>query len=125
MINFIKFIHLLFALGLLGLVMRNAILTGPKRQEYRFEKIMLVLALCALLTGTLLVYPKNFTFHTPWIQAAYTLVSIFCLIIFGNISFKKNNLHPHWIMNVSYSLLMILLVFVVHDAVTKTTLLFK
>jgi len=123
LIHFVKFFHLLFALGLLTIVMRSAILTGPNQSQTRRDKVMLGLALFALITGTLLVYPKHFTFHTPWIQAAYVLVILFCVAIVGLIYLKNKQTSRLWLVNLSYFVLAVLLMFVVHDAVTKTTFL--
>jgi hypothetical protein len=124
LIHFVKFFHLLFALGLLSIVMRSAMLTGPERSQTRRDNVMIGLALLAMMTGTLLVYPKHFTFHTPWIQAAYLLVTLFCVAVIGLIYLKKQHVSRLWLINLSYFALAILLLLVIHDAVTKTTFLF-
>lgn len=103
--------------------MRSAVLTGPEQSQTRRDKVMLGLALLALLTGTLLVYPKHFTFHTPWIQAAYLFVALFCLAIIGLIYLKKKQTSVSWVINLGYFVLVIVLMLVVHDAVTKITFL--
>jgi uncharacterized membrane protein SirB2 len=79
---------------------------------------MLYFSLFAILTGTLLVYPKHFTFHTPWIQAAYLLVTIFSL---GILTLQKKNKIPRLIKLFSYLILIVILIGVIHDAVTKST----
>src|SRR5205823_14041533 len=90
-ISIIKLIHLLFALGLLGLSFFCVVLISTKKTKIisqsrintftSINKIMLGVALFAALTGTLLVYPKDYTFHTHWIVAAYLLVVLFCILV--------------------------------------------
>lgn len=84
---------------------------------------MLFISLVALITGTLLVVPKHFTFHTPWIQAAYLLITLFGLSIFLLIKYGSR-LKPI-LQKLIYMTLILALVCVIHDAVTKTTFLFS
>ena len=107
-IHFLKFFHLLFALGLLSGVIYCCAVN-------KINKILLVLCFFAALTGTFLVYPKHFTFHTPWIQAAYLLTLIVGIGIFFLMTTKNK-----W--RFFYFLLIMLLIFITHDAVMKTTL---
>ncbi len=132
-VSILKFIHLLFALGLLGLAICCLVLISSKKSLIVSEvqinlftsinKIMLGFALFAALTGTLLVYPKHFTFHTPWVIAAYLLVIVFCLLI-SVLLILKNKQRQHWLWWWIYTVLPILLIVMVHDAVTKSTFLF-
>jgi uncharacterized membrane protein YozB (DUF420 family) len=85
----------------------------------QLPRIILWLSLFALITGTLLVHPKNFTFHTPWIKAAYLLLIAFSL---GILMLKKYIINPY-LLRFSYFILLIILIFITHDAVTKTTFL--
>jgi hypothetical protein len=127
LINLIKFFHLVFALSLLGSVIFcfGALYTRSTLTFFsRLNKSMLILAPLAMITGSLLVYPKHFTFHTPWIQAAYALVTVFCVSIFM-LSFFKNIINKRWMLQMVYLGLIVILVLVVHDAVTKTTFLFS
>jgi hypothetical protein len=132
LVNIIKLIHLLFALSLLGLTTYLSLLVATTnfslgnavlyQKILRLNKHLLIFAFCAMLTGTLLVYPKNFSFHTPWIQAAYLFVTIFSVGILGLIWAKKTFVLQHrgmWFC--SYLALLMILLIVVHDAVTKTT----
>ena len=128
-INIVKFIHLLCVLGLLGLVVNSLVALSlrkfsrnPANKAYLINqnKNMLWLAIFAVLTGTLLVYPKHFTFHTPWIEAAYLLVTLFIIAVF--VLKRLPNL-PNYLKIISYILLITLLVCVIHDAVTKTALI--
>ena len=131
-VHFLKFIHILLTLTLLGTAGFCLILIGTRKLTgvpgsrsdllFRLNKAMLHTALLAMLTGTLLVYPKHFTFHTPWIQAAYLLVGFFCFVMVLLLIFKqKRNLK---FLGVLYAVMFVLLVGVVHDAVTKTSFLF-
>lgn len=123
-INIIKFIHVLLALGLLGLTSYCFSLANSKHDTklILFNKNLLIISLCALLTGTLLVYPKHFSFHTPWIQAAYILLIIYGLALRFSIIFSKKINKP-WIWRSLYLTLIAVLLLITHDAVTKETIL--
>lgn len=115
LVYFIKFLHILTALSLMGVV-----LLGITNQKFHFlQKIFLILGFIAFISGSALVYPSHFTFHTPWIMAAYLLLGTFALI---TLLLKK-------IKNIKiatglYILLFFILTFVIHDAVLKSTFLF-
>ncbi len=68
----------------------------------------------ALMTGVLLVYQTPYIFHTPWIQTAFILLSIFIIGILFSL-YKKID-HPFF-----YSILLILLILISQDAVRKMT----
>jgi len=123
LIFIIKFLHVLFAISLLGSI-AYCIIT-PNSQQLRFlNKNIFLLSIVAIITGTLLVYPRGFTFHTPWIQAAYLLTIIFSFSILLLIYLEnKYQVLNKRLRQVLYFLLMILLMLVVHDAVTKTTVI--
>ncbi len=110
LVSFIKFIHILSILGLIGLMFYS-----------KAHRILLILCGIALITGTLLVYPKHFTFHTPWIKAAYTLLFVF---IFSLWALRKSKINNSFVNIGAYSFLIALLVLTIHDAVTKSTILF-
>ncbi len=121
-IHFLKFIHVLLALGLLGALFCCIVLVMRSAQSstlFYINKIILALCVFALLTGTLLVYPKHFTFHTPWIQAAYLLLFIFAVGVTLLLLLKK--ITPRWIGVMSYIFLLMILIFITHDAVMKST----
>ncbi len=121
---FFKFLHVLFAVGLLSTAIFCFILfLFRKYAEHqalilRLNKMMLILAVLALITGTFLVHPQ-FTFHTPWIQAAYIFVTLFSLIVLGLIFFRKKIVASGLSVFI-YFLLIIILIVIVHDAVTKS-----
>jgi len=129
LINILKFIHLLLTLSLLGSTIFCLMLTSFKTHFpqndmiSRMNRIMLWLLAFSLITGTLLVYPKHFTFHTPWIEAAYLLIFLAGLLVSGLIFLRKKNQWA-WVLRGIYLILIILLIGVIHDAVTKTTFLF-
>ncbi|HSW92719.1 MAG TPA: hypothetical protein VLJ15_00015 [Gammaproteobacteria bacterium] len=129
LIDVLKFTHLLLTLGLLGLTFFCLILAGfsahPERNFLliRFSRLILWFLVLAMVTGTLLVYPKHFTFHTPWIRAAYFLVFLSGLIVSMLIYFRKKN-HSRVFWFLGYFFLMMILVGIVHDAVTKMALFY-
>jgi len=114
-VYFIKFLHILAALSLLGVVF----LCITAKKPPLTQKILFILAIVALVTGTALVYPKSFTFHTPWIMAAYLLLGIFGIFVLflnkiSNIKFAKG----------VYIFLFFILILIIHDAISKSTVLF-
>jgi hypothetical protein len=115
MIHLLKFTHLILTLGLLSLVFFHFLFRDMKY----LKKIILWFALFAMLTGTLLVYPAHFTFHTPWIRAAYVFAVVFVTGII-----VKDRLKTAWMRICVYLMLCAILVLIVHDAVLKSTFLF-
>src|SRR5690349_20257326 len=87
LVDIIKFIHILLTLSIIGSVFYCLALCLKKKNDARdkaitrINKMLLVLAFFAIITGTALIYPKNFTFQTPWIQAAYVLATTFVIAI--------------------------------------------
>ncbi len=127
LIDIVKFIHLLLTLSLLGSTFFCLILISFKKQDervVRLNRLMLWLLLLTLLTGSLLVYPKHFTFKTPWIDAAYLLVFLFGGLISLLLTLKRKKYYWKPLWCVSYVLLIVVLIGIIHDAVTKTTFLF-
>lgn len=129
LINIIKFIHIIFVLILCGATIyclaqvtakKYALASLQNDTVTRLNKIILGCLGVAAVTGTLLVYPKHFTFHTPWIQAAYLFVVILSASIFLLLLFRKS-LRSRWILGGSYVGLGVVLIAVIHDAVTKHT----
>jgi hypothetical protein len=121
LIALIKFIHILFTLSLLGSTLFCLASVGSPRFQFAyFHKTILWLALFTMITGTFLVIPKHFSFHTPWIQAAYILVVLFGS---GMMLLKRNIFTKIWVQRLIYVTLITILIFVIHDAVTKTTFL--
>jgi uncharacterized membrane protein YozB (DUF420 family) len=137
----IKFIHLLFALGVFSLTVYCFALIGSRKfvltdinQPDKFNRLNIVIvifSLFTLITGTFLVYPKHFTFHTPWIQAAYLFTLLLALMICLLINLKKKRVAldgkisrlQRLLWRCAYLAFIIILIAVVHDAVTKTTIL--
>lgn len=135
MINLLKFTHLLFVLGIFSLAIYCFALIGSKiflikntntHDKFNYlNKIMVVFCVFAMLTGTLLVYPKHFTFHTPWIQAAYLFTFIVGFSAVSFILFKMQREEGYrWVWRLAYLVLISILIVITHDAVTKTTFIF-
>lgn len=126
LINLVKFIHILSILGILGsaffcaalLASKKFLATNSNQHIYFLNRAILYLSTLGIITGTLLVYPKHFTFHTPWIQAAYLFMVIFSL---GILFLQKKMQLPRLIKLFTYLILIVILIGVIHDAVTKST----
>lgn len=125
-IHLIKFIHLLCTLGLLGSISYCLVVTvrfKTVKHEVYLYKLMLLFGFFAALTGTLLIYPSHFSFHTPWIEAAYLFGLSFAL---GIIFLMLTRHHPtvSRFRPLIYGVLGVILICIAHDAVTKSTFLF-
>lgn len=118
LISLIKFLHLLIALSIFGLMVfylyKPSFITKPTL----FVKIILLLSVLALITGTFLVPLKEFTFKMPWIQTAYFLSFFFILCTLSLLITKKKFLR---FVILLFSL--ILLLSLIHDAVFKKNIL--
>lgn len=125
LVDFLKFTHLLCVLGLMGTLSYGVTNGSHGRPVGRFLAPLIGLSVLAMLTGTLLVHPKHYTFHTPWIQAAYLLAGLFLLGIIGfSLAEKRYRLFlPHWRLGFGAVFLMVLLM-IANDAINKTTFLF-
>lgn len=141
-----KFIHVLLGITLLGsLTIFYIFINSAIRQHDNvalkyttqfslYMDLLIVLIFVVLfLTGTFLVYQKYFSFSIPWIRAAYFLLAltVICwmtsfIIRFNN--YKKlcnNNFEQFQYKRLFHSchwLIILFIIFIVHDAVTKSTL---
>lgn len=125
LVYFLKFLHILIALSVLGTLL-YCIFSAIRQQSHTvIYSILLALCLFALLTGSLLVLPKHYTFTTPWIQAAYLLVAIFASCVSAIIIIKKKfQVNHRGLSLLAYFFLVTLIIVIIHDAVTKSTFLF-
>lgn len=128
LIQIIKCIHVLTAAGLLGTLIFCIIPeknTEPHNIDLNFTtKYRLVSAtMFAAVTGMLLVYPRHFTLHTAWIQAAIggSCMTVILLLLF----FPKRSSDTPLRRQLLCLMLIGLLTVIVHDAVTKHTFLLK
>lgn len=125
LVYLLKFIHVLLAISLLGTTVYCIVAVGCKQASYHhLNKTLLLLSLFALLTGSLLVIPKHYSFTTPWVQAAYIFILSFGLWVTTLLLLKKKKWlnHPVW-GSLSYLFLILLLLVIIHDAVNKSTFL--
>lgn len=122
-VHITKFIHILIALGLIGITTYCFFYLRPAnlKTTTQINKIILILSAIALITGTLLIHPKHYTFHTHWIQAAYLFLAFFFFIIMTLLYFKSKLV---WLNKLTYLFLVTILIVITHDAVTKTTFVF-
>ncbi len=120
MVNIVKFAHILTALALLGLTSYCLFVASGRHRVSLlfFNKSLLIISFFALLTGSLLVYPKHFNFHTPWIQAAYVLLIMYGLALRFSIKFF-HHMTKTWLWRSFYVILIFILILIIHDAVTK------
>jgi hypothetical protein len=135
-ISFIKLTHMLFVLLLLGSTLYCGYLACSRKyalatQHYhkktsRIHDLMIVSVVMALITGSLLVIPKNFTFHTPWIQAAYFFSALFAMgMLVLNRLKKKFPAAQRGIWLAFYIGLAVTLICLIQGAVTKSAFIFN
>ncbi len=134
MAGFVKAFHLILVMllmgGMTGLILLN--LKKPQTYHilrYRMVSGLLWLLLLTAITGTFLVYPRHFNFHTHWIIAAYLLVTV-CGALFlylyrqqrgfaqGDLSYSLSSL---CLERISLFLSTFVFLVLIHDAVLKQT----
>lgn len=126
LINILKFIHLLFALTLFGMVLFNfaySLRSTSQTAIIKSEYLSLFAIIAMFITGGLLVFPKGYTFATPWINVAFSFLTLVALQI-GlaiYIKYKKYN-SLRKLLNINYATMIVILVCIIHDAVCKHTL---
>lgn len=137
---FLKFIHLVLAISLVGMTLFNAVYTlglsrgknTRSKDSIRFGRHIDV-TLFSLIGATfilvsLMVYPSGFTFHTTWIKAAYLLLLIITVCLCISIPLKKSLFQtPSTIkrggLYLLFAIMLICFYMIIHDAITKQTLL--
>ncbi len=130
-----KFIHVIAAIAFFGItfVTYCAVLFSSKKYQgvaiawqQRFDSLILLLFFLLLATGSLLVYPKGFNYHTPWIVAAYLLLGLSFILFLGLMWCRqkivnKKNIFYSFVYHINHLILVIALFLIIHDAVTKQT----
>jgi hypothetical protein len=135
LIELLKFIHVSFALILIAAIIYSIVLTcskkftrAPTRHQQtllRIRRLMLMIVLMAVVTGSLLIYPKNFSLHTPWIIAAYLSALLFSTGLAAMTWMKKKFSNSRrWAWLTLYIFLSFALLTLVHGAVTKQAFYF-
>ena len=113
MIFLLKFLHVMTAVSLLAAVFIG--LATPRWHPIALKKGLLHGGLLTGITGLLLVYPRHFTFQTPWIQVAIAGTLVFLWLVTRHTQQKR----------LLFLVLAALLIMIIHDAVTKSTFLFS
>lgn len=143
----IKFLHVLFGSAFLGWIIVSFIFISRAKNTSSSQMlntallglvicdvILLLIILLQFITGTVLVPMEHRLFSTPWIQAAYLFLGcifIILLVLFTmkscnwyQIKFKKSVSYFRWpyVYYLGNSFIILFLIAIIHDAVTKTTL---
>jgi L-asparagine transporter-like permease len=126
-VDIYKFIHISCMLTLCGLILVNTVLSMQKDQKLassiKLDLFCFITIACLYFTGAMLVIPKGFTFITPWINAAFAFVSVISIQIGLGIYLKTFYFNKvKWLISLNYSVMLIILIAIIHDAVTKHTL---
>jgi hypothetical protein len=135
LVALLKFIHVIIALILISSIVYSIVVTCSKKfmlalltphlHFLRVQRLMLIAVLLAITTGSLLIYPKNFSLHTPWIRAAYLFALLFTAGLFAlNWMKKKFSNTQRWAWLTLYIFLGFALLTLVHGAVTKQAFYF-
>jgi hypothetical protein len=136
-----KWLHLVLVVLLLGSVLASYALTsaalrGAKPQaslvwrmsQWSDRLSFLWMALLAL-SGTLLIYPKGFTYHTPWIDAAYVFLLLAACLVVALLNLKWAEPDAEFGcaqrvgMHLCYGTLSLVLMVIAYEAVSKHTFL--
>ena len=120
LVDVVKLIHLLSVLGILSLTMTSLFFCHRPNTPRR-DKLTLILLPLAFLTGLLLVYPRNYTFHTPWIIAACMMVPAIFILQYLQMRYVRGIVLKRFML----FLILILLLIVMQDAVTKQSFLLE
>ena len=129
----IKFLHLFCALTLFALMLFNfvALVTKKTALSCKTDYAALTVILLLFITASFLVVPKGYTFATPWINAAFTFLTVISLQLGLAIYFKKfrdrfSRRRPHGtsyrIITINYAIILLILIAIIHDAVVKHTI---
>jgi hypothetical protein len=139
-VDVFKVIHVTLAVTFFGFVLLGYLITVRKQSHPQLtlstnqllpfiDSIIFSFLLLSVFWGTVLVYPKHFTFHTPWVVAAYLLSATFFAVYGLIIVLRKKICHQahskftKLLLHLLYALIFIMLIFIIHDAVTKQTYL--
>lgn len=124
-ITWVKFLHVMFAMVLIGSIFfcfsLTQKITEPSTSQKNvlfstLQKIIISMSVFAGITGSLLIYPKHYTIHTHWIITAYLLLTGFILLIIYAHKIRSRTI---WLG--FCTLCLCLLIAIVHDAVLKQT----
>src|SRR3990167_1417696 len=137
----VKVFHVLMGVLFLGLVMADYFyLILASRDHFLFrhalrfsfliDLVLFSLILSLFATGAFLMHHSYFTAQTPWIRAAFFLLSLtllcwLILVIIKLVNYFKINTGVvfccRWLFHSCHVLLFIFVVMIVHDAVMKST----
>ncbi len=140
---FAKWIHLCLVLLLLGAVSASYSFTlrVVKSTDAHWRQQLIRLAgwsdavswlsiIVVAVTGTILVYPRGYTFQTPWINAAYVFLALsaICFYVIGSLKdklIKSDSVSAltRWVYHVLNILIMVVLAVIAYEAVAKSTFL--
>ncbi len=130
----LKTLHLLIATLILGTQVINYCLI-PLSQKHGngdmtvkiaiiIDTIIVALLLAMFISGTVIVPLYHWNYHTPWIKAAYIFLTITTALWIANIFLKKSFLNKkpqYFLFHVINISLIILLIVIMNDAITKNT----
>lgn len=127
----IKFSHLVLALGIFGMLVccmlatfKQHLVTYNNQTLINIELGIVIMMGIGMVTGALLTYPRGFTFHTPWIRAAFELLTVSIVMLGLQILWRrKATISPvrQGLFRFNYVLILVMMILVIHDAITKHT----
>ena len=125
-VELLKFFHVLVALTLFGFVLANLLtqLMTPKQiLSPRIDQLSLLLCVLLMITASMLVVPEGYTFTTPWINAAFIYLAVVMLqLVLACVLKVKKPPVSTWVLLLNYGMMIVILMGIIHDAVTKHTL---
>jgi hypothetical protein len=132
--DFLTLIHLISSVTLTGAVIAGlACVTLCSGYEsfarYKFcffiDALIFLMIFVECASGGLLVNSHKLSFHTPWIDAAFLLLSIMSALVISSfiikLKIKNNYLKAIKVSRVIYFLMLILIILISRDAIMKST----
>lgn len=138
----LKFIHILIGLTMFGFIIACYFYFLLNKSNFEatqnvlrcslmIDSVILVFIFILFMTGTKLVLNNHLSFIVPWVHMAYTLLGLvtfcwFVLVVVKIINFLRKHRQIFYgkrIFHTGNIVIIILMVMIIHDAVTKMTLL--
>ena len=130
--DFLTLIHFISSVTLTGTVIAGlacVTLFSGSFARYKFcffiDALIFLMIFAECASGGLLVNAHKLSFHTPWIDAAFLLLSIMSALVISSfiikLKIKNNYLKAIKVSRVIYFLILILIILISRDAIMKST----
>ncbi len=130
----LKTLHLLITTTLIGFTLANYFyytINLSKNEMRVFVKklslqadylIIFPLLILSFISGTILIIRFGLSFQTPWLEAAFILLTV-VLLLQAAVTGLKHYLKKTFVIHCLYGLMLITYLMIIHDAVLQKTYL--